>query len=87
MNALSIVYELKRLLKRYRSRVANSYWVMGHVCNGDLSPMDWGWGVSVCKGGRERENLILKIYTHIFHVSSTKLAKNQIVIVFFLTKN
>jgi hypothetical protein len=40
MNALSIVYELERLLKRYRSRVANSYWVMGLVCNGDLSAMD-----------------------------------------------
>jgi hypothetical protein len=37
MNALSIVYELERLLKRYRSRVANSYWVMGLVCNCALS--------------------------------------------------
>jgi hypothetical protein len=74
MNALSIVYALERLLKRYRSHVANSYWVMGLICNGGLSAMDRGGGVSVCnwalsvREGEEKKNLTLKIYTHIFHM-------------------
>jgi hypothetical protein len=37
MNALSIVYEEERSLKKYCSRIPNSYWVMGLVCNEALS--------------------------------------------------
>jgi CTP-dependent riboflavin kinase len=62
MNALSIVCEEERSLKKYCSRIPNSYWVMELVCNEDLSVMG-----AVCKGGgRGRKYLILKIYTHIF---------------------
>jgi hypothetical protein len=51
MNALSIVDEEERSLKKYCSRIPNSYLVMGVVCNGE-----------------GRKYLILKIYTHIFHM-------------------
>jgi hypothetical protein len=43
MNALSIVYEEERSLKKYCSRIPNSYWVMRLVCNGE--------GESVCNAG------------------------------------
>jgi hypothetical protein len=33
MNALSIAYEEERSLKKYCSRIPNSYWVMRLVCN------------------------------------------------------
>jgi hypothetical protein len=62
MNAMSIVYKEERLLKRYPSCIANSYWIMGLVCNGDLSAMG--------ERGGGRKNLTLKIYTS--YVSSTK---------------
>jgi hypothetical protein len=42
MDALSIVYEEERSLKKYCSRIPNSYWVMGLVCNEDLSVMGRG---------------------------------------------
>jgi hypothetical protein len=48
MNALSIDYEEERSLKKYSSRIPNSYWVMKFVCNGE--------GESVCNaGGRGRK--------------------------------
>jgi hypothetical protein len=43
MNVLSIAYEEERSLKKYCSRIPNSYWVMRLVCNGE--------GESVCNGG------------------------------------
>jgi hypothetical protein len=56
MNALSIAYEEERSLKKYCSRIPNSYSVMRLVCNGGLSVM--------LREGRKY--FILKIYTHIF---------------------
>jgi hypothetical protein len=43
MNALSIAYEEERSLKKYCSRIPNSYWVMRLDCNGE--------GKSVCNAG------------------------------------
>jgi hypothetical protein len=64
MNTLSIAYEEERSLKKYCSRIPNSYWVMGRVCNEARSVM----GALSVRGRGGAENLTLKIYSHIFHM-------------------
>jgi hypothetical protein len=56
MDALSIVYEEERSLKEYCSRIPNSYWVMGLVCNEDLSVMGPDCNVEG-RGGEEIPHL------------------------------
>jgi hypothetical protein len=48
MNALTKIYEKERLLRRYRSRIANAYSAMGAIC-------EEAWD-----GGERSENFSLK---------------------------
>jgi hypothetical protein len=65
MNALSIVYEEERSLKKYCSRIPNSYWVMRLVCNGEEESVCDG-GLSVMPEGGEELPHLKNFHSHFY---------------------